>query len=177
MMLLWSSTIVVGLLVLVYVMIAGVPKPAVARGGTEVANPRLLLPCLGAACTTVGIAGYLTQRSTLFHGAYRAVLLLAVAGVAMWAARWVVVAAFASPSSDPEDDPQYRFQGHIAHVTEAITSARQGRVVFEIDGNRYDLSARSIDSASIPATTEVVIERIDDDVAIVELWATVEQRL
>jgi hypothetical protein len=37
--------------------------------------------------------------------------------------------------------------------------------------------ARTIDGSAIAAGEEVCIERLDDGVAFVELWAIVEQRL
>jgi hypothetical protein len=37
--------------------------------------------------------------------------------------------------------------------------------------------ARTIDGRGVAAGEEVCIERIEDEVAFVELWATVEQRL
>ena len=92
----------------------------------------------------------------------------------------------AIPSTDPEDDPRYRFQGHVARVTSPIEgSAGAGRIVFEFDGRRYDLAARWSPEAdlaggrlaSAAVDSEVVIEYIDGDVAYVEPWAVVEQRL
>jgi hypothetical protein len=85
--------------------------------------------------------------------------------------------AFAAPSNDPDDDPRYRYQGHVARITQAITPNAPGRVAFEIDGRQFDLSAQSIDGSPMAVGTEVVIERIDDDLATVELWAVVEERL
>jgi hypothetical protein len=37
--------------------------------------------------------------------------------------------------------------------------------------------ARTIDGSAITTGEEVCIERLEDDVAFVELWAIVEQRL
>ncbi len=62
-------------------------------------------------------------------------------------------------------------------VSEAIQPDRPGRVVFQVDERQYDLRAQSLDRAPVAANTEVVIEEIDGDMATVELWASVEQRL
>lgn len=174
---LWLAAATFGLVLLVFVMIAGVPKrdPALTHGA--VSRPRTLLPTIGAFCAAAGITGYLTRDRLVASGLGGASIVVVVGGLAAVFARWVVIRAFATPSSDPEDDPQYRFQGHVARVTEPIEHAGHGRIVFEADGHRYDLRARSVDGSPVDANTEVVIERIDDDLATVELWASVEQRL
>jgi hypothetical protein len=105
----------------------------------------------------------------------------AIAGAGGW---WFVKRSAAIPSSDPEDDPRYRFQGHVARVTTAIGESEPGRVVFVFDGQRYDLRAQwSPEAGGFERANfglvgdEVVIERIDGDVAFVEPWTVVEQRL
>ena len=42
---------------------------------------------------------------------------------------------------------------------------------------RRVLPARSFDDGTLAAGTEVVIERIEDDIAYVEAWLEVEKRL
>jgi peptidoglycan/LPS O-acetylase OafA/YrhL len=177
MSILWSSSVVAGLLVLVYLMIAGVPRPQRSSDVGVSHRPRLVLPTFGVFLTVIGVFGYLTEGSSRFSGTERWILVF-VTGVAVAVlAAWIVVRVFATPSADPEDDPRFRFQGHVARVSEAITTDRPGRVVFEVDGHRFDLIARSVDNAPVVANTEVVIEQIDGDVATVELWSVVEQRL
>lgn len=104
-----------------------------------------------------------------------------LAGAAGW---WFVKRSAAIPSTDPEDDPRYRFQGHVARVTTAIGAIRPGRIAFEFDRKRYDLRAEwspeagNFDRGNFGVVgDEVVIERIEGDVAFVEPWTVVEQRL
>ena len=175
--LLWSSLVVAGLLVLVYLMIAGVPQPRRSLDGPALRTPRLFLPVAGASAAAVGIVGYLTEESSRLPGVARWIAVVLAGGIAALLMGVLVVKVFSTPSTDPEDDPRYRFQGHIAQVTEPIGTDRLGRVMFQIDDRRFDLSARSMDNAPVPAGTEVVIEQIDGEVATVELWAVVEQRL
>jgi membrane protein implicated in regulation of membrane protease activity len=174
---LWSLLVVAGLLVLVYLMIAGVPRPRLSAGSPAPNAPRLLLPVLGAFSTSVGIVGYLTERSVYLSDLSRwaAVGLSGLAAALLVA--WLVVRVFAAPSTDPADDPRYRFQGHVARVSEPILPDRLGRVVFEADGRRFELQAHSTDNTLLPVNTEVVIEEIDGEVATVERWTVVEQRL
>ncbi|MDE3215072.1 MAG: hypothetical protein KGO03_01665 [Gemmatimonadota bacterium] len=174
---LWSSLIVAGLLALVYLMIVGVPQPRRSFDAPVARTPRLFLPAAGAFSTVTGVVGYLTEGSLRVSGAARWIVVLLAGGVAAALAATLVVKVFSTPSNDPEDDPRYRFQGHVARVIEAIGIDRLGRIAFEIDGRRFELSARSMDNAPVAVDSEVVIEQIDDQVATVELWAVVEQRL
>ncbi|HEV8217775.1 MAG TPA: hypothetical protein VGP95_18115, partial [Gemmatimonadaceae bacterium] len=75
------------------------------------------------------------------------------------------------------DDERYVLQGHIARVTKSIRPEVDGEVAFEVEGERRVLRARGIDQGSLEVETEVVIERIEEDVAFVEPWAEVEKRL
>ena len=177
MLILWSFAITAGLLVLVYLMVAGVPHSQVATAAGPVGRPRTGLPMLGACSTGAGIAGYLTMGVGSLPAGARWAVIVASALAAGLVARWGVIKAFTEPPPDPEDDPRYRYQGHVGRITEPITSEHPGRVVFEADGQRFDLAACSIDGVPVAHDVEVVIERIDDGLATVELWATVEQRL
>jgi hypothetical protein len=106
------------------------------------------------------------------------------AGAGAW---WLVKRSAAIPSTDPEDDPRYRFQGHVARVIEPIEvragGAPSGRIAFNFDGKRHEFRARwspdgdwSRPRAGV-IESEVVIERVEDDVAYVEPWTAVEERL
>ena len=68
-------------------------------------------------------------------------------------------------------------QGHLARVTKPIHPDVDGEVAFDFGNEHHVLRARSCDDAALAAGTDVVIERIDDDIAYVEAWAEVEKRL
>jgi steroid 5-alpha reductase family enzyme len=109
-------------------------------------------------------------------------LLSALAGwAAWWAVRLSVVSAERSP--DPEEDPRYRFQGHVAQVVSAIRDMQSlGRIALVIDGRKLEFAAKWLEGTTASAQDgsvdrEVVIERVDGDVAFVEPWALVESRL
>jgi hypothetical protein len=106
---------------------------------------------------------------------------LLAAGLAWWTAR----RSASAPSTDPEDDPEFRFQGQVATVIDGIESrggaTPTGRIAFEFDGKRYEFRARWTPGDWEPAlgraNAEVVIERVDGDVAFVEPWVAIEERL
>lgn len=177
MLIFWSLAITAGLLVLVYLMVVGVPHSEAGAESGSGRRPRTGLPMLGAFSTGAGLAGYLTTTfGSSGHGA-RATVILGAAVLSALLTRWLIIKAFTEPPPDPEDDPRYRYQGHVARLTQPITPEHPGRVVFEADGRRFDLAAQSIDGAPVSQDVEVVIERIDDGLATVELWSNVEQRL
>ena len=119
---------------------------------------------------------------------------VALIGVAIAGSTWWFVRRSATtPSNDPEDDPRYRFQGHVARITEPIeprVDSATGRIAFIFDGKPYEFRARwspgdwqgSRDEKNQRRSlggreSEVVIERVEDEVAYVEPWAVVEERL
>ena|SRR5688572_20427359 len=115
-------------------------------------------------------------------------LATAVASLAAAAGAWaLVVKSAAIPSTDPEDDPRYRFQGHVARVVTPITTAKDspGRIILEFDGRRYEFGAQWSPEADLAGgqlataaiNSEVVIEFVDGDMAFVEPWVVVEKRL
>ena len=136
-------------------------------------------PLAIAALLSVSGAMLYARAGRVTAGWLTAVVLSgAVAALGAWK---LVERSAAVPSTDPEDDPKYRFQGHVARVTAPIvatsgTGAELGRIVFEFDGKRHDLAARWSPEADLgegrlataAVDTEVVIEFIDGDVAFVE---------
>lgn len=169
-----------GLLLGVRVMFFGVRR----RVGEDLLHHRRWPLALAAFLIAGGAMLYVRVRGdsgVTPTWVWAVVLVGAIAGVAGW---WFVKKSASIPSSDPEDDPRYRFQGHVARVTTAIGAVAPGRIVFEFDGRRYDLQAEwspeaeGFERASAGLVgDEVVIERIEDDVAYVEPWTVVEQRL
>lgn len=174
----WSgvAALVAGLLLFVRVMFFGVRHVE----GERLHHRRWPL-ALAAFLMVTGASVY--ARAADASAAWFAVSIvlgLGAAAVAWW---WIGRSA-AAPSSDPEDDPRYRFQGHVARVIEPIAGTREGRITFEFDGKRHELRARWSPSAhgefgadAGTTGTEVVIEIVEGDLAFVEPWAAVEERL
>jgi hypothetical protein len=172
-----------GLLLAMRVMFFGVQR----RQGFEVLYHRKWPLALAAFLVVVGAMLYLGASSP----SARWVTVVVGSGLLAGAAAWFLVAKSATiGSSDPEDDPKYRFQGHVARVTSPIvatsgTGAPLGRISFDFDGERYGFDARWAPEADLVGgslatagvDTEVVIEYVDGDVAYVEPWVVVEKRL
>jgi membrane protein implicated in regulation of membrane protease activity len=168
-----------GLLLAVRVMFFGVQRRLAEDRLAHRRWPLALAAFLVASGAVLYVA---TGEAGVTASMVATVLLSGVAaGVGAW---WLVQRSAAAPSSDPEDDPRYRFQGHVARVIEAIgaDSTKAGRVQFEFDGKRLDFLARwspesVLGTGSGQPGSEVVIERVEGDVAYVEPWTAVEKRL
>jgi membrane protein implicated in regulation of membrane protease activity len=143
-----------------------------------------LHPAPFAIAAFLMIAGALLYIGPTTVTPTRVALVLLVSLTAGAGAWWLVRRSAAIPSSDPEDDPRYRFQGHVARLVEPMDSqAGNGRLEFMFDGRQHSFRALWLPEGSPrPANSgragdEVVIERVDGDVAYVEPWAVVEERL
>lgn len=164
-----------GLLLGVRIMFFGAER---RRGPRTDAMPlRRSEPAIAAFLVMFGVAGYLLTRPGRLSAA-PAVLAAVVLG-ALWAlvvTRLAIATARVQPEHDP-DDPRYVLQGHVATVTRAIPADGEGAIAYGELDDRLSLRARSIDSQAIDEGVEVCIERVEDGVAFVELWALVEARL
>lgn len=135
-------------------------------------------PALIAFLAMFGVSGYLATR----HGALAPLPgTLAAALVAAVFAAVVTRVAIATARIQPEHDPddlRYLLQGHVAVVTVEIPADGEGMIRFDGENGATQSSrARDIGPGAIPVGEEVCIERIEDGIAYVELWALVEQRL
>ena len=182
MQVLFLTAFIAGLIVGVYAMFGGVER--VRRGaaagplGSEPdARAIVSLPMSAAFAAVFGLTGYLLGRSTLLGVGWR-IAIAAVVGAAGAAGALALVAAWAVPSAREDVvDERFLLMGHVARVTQSIGEGAAGTIAFEHDGTRHAIMARSMDGTPLEAGTDVVIERVEGDVAYVEPWARVEERL
>ena len=65
----------------------------------------------------------------------------------------------------------------LARIVRDVPFGGEGALQYVLDDQACDLAARDIDGGAIAAGTDVVIDRVEQGVAFVELWVRVEQRL
>lgn len=172
---LYLASFIIGLVLAVRIMTHGVERPREAHP-TGDRSFRLSPPVIVVFTMWFGGAGYLMTRV----GVSQAVTLpvsavLGVAGAIVAAGlvkRWWRVV----PEHDV-DDERYVLQGHLARVTKSIGPDVDGEVEVQFGSDRRLLRARGAVGGAIAADTDVVIERVEADVAYVEAWADVEKRL
>ena len=193
MTLLLLSTLLLGLMLGVFAMLAGVERqskpsssemlatPLVSRESLAAASSeisaRFHIPVMAAFATTFGAVGYLLSRYSGLHLAWL-LLIASMAGAAAVAAAVVLITRWAIPSARRDvPDERYLFQGMFAQVTDPIGPAEMGRIALELGGTVHAVEAVSLTGDSIERGTEVVIERIEGETAFVEPWSAVERRL
>ena len=176
MTILYLSSFILGLLLAVRVMIYGVERsPDESPDGER--SFRVSPAMVPVFAIVFGLVGYLSSHFSTTGPLTAFVVALALACVgALTTGRLVSKWWTTTPESDVEDE-RYVLQGHIARVTKAIRADVDGEVTYEIEDRQHLRKARSFDAASLSVGTDVVIERIEGDVAYVEAWIEVEKRL
>jgi hypothetical protein len=176
MTILFLASFIGGLLLAVRIMIFGVERPRTEHPAGE-RSFRLSPPVVSAFAVVFGILGYLLMRRQTGTVVTQLAIPAVVGGViAVITARLVRDWWKVTPEHET-DDERFVLQGHVAHVTKPIAGDVEGEVAFEHEGSRHVHRARGVDDTSLATGAEVVIERIEDDIAYVESWAEVEKRL
>lgn len=166
-----------GLILAVFSMLHGVERARRKRNRSRAPSPFFNLPAVAAFAAGFGATGYLlASRTVLPMWAVIFIAVgcgaLAVTGTISLLAGWALRGVTGPMSPDSED-----IQGQPAVVTREISLGRAGEISYEHQGVQVQLAARGLDTRTLPAGAEVVIDRIEDGVAFVEEWAVVERRL
>jgi hypothetical protein len=167
---------IVGLLLAARIMMFGIER-ARSQNPDGQRSFRLSPAVFCAFALVFGIVGYVLVRQPAIK-TVSALWIALVSGLVAGIVTARAVRSWWAVTPEHEvDDERYVLQGHLARVTQPISSTRPGQVEFQIDTERRVLSAYGLDGAEVAVGTDVVIERIEDDVAYVEPWAAVEERL
>ncbi|MEO7083867.1 MAG: NfeD family protein [Gemmatimonadaceae bacterium] len=172
----YLAAFVVGLLLGIRIMLYGVERPRENNPTGERSfsgTPAILC----AFSIVFGALGYGLTHGAVGSDTTRGVIatvsgLVAAFTTARLVSKWWKV----TPEHDV-DDERYVLQGHVGRVTKPIRADVDGEVTFEIGTEARMMRARSFDESAMSAGTEVVIERVEGDVAYVEAWRDVEKRL
>lgn len=147
------------------------------RRGREIRRPHpaINLPAVAAAMTVWGAVGYLLTRGGV--DLLWTIVIASTAAAAAWVGIGALLAKWAlrAPLEDPHEMAE-AIQGHVAVVTEGI-GEQPGRITYRLHGETHVVAALSHDGQPIQEGTDVVIERLDGEVAYVEPWSLVERRL
>ena len=171
---LFVAAFIAGLLLAVFAMLHGVEH--LHRNRTRAPSPFFNLPAIAAFAIGFGAVGYPIASRTRLPG--WGILAIAIASGALATsvmitllATWALAGVSAS-SSDADS-----IQGQFATVTQEITPSRAGEISYEHSGQIVRVPARILGVSPVAVGSDVVIDRIEEGMAFVEEWATVEQRL
>jgi len=176
MLIVYLASFIAGLLLAVRIMIYGVERSRDEHPAGE--RTFRVSPAMISTFTVVfGLTGYLLTRRAVWEAGVRGGVSAALGAVAMLLAARSVRRWWAFVPEHDVDDERYILQGCVARVTKPIPAGLEGEVSFELERQPRVLRAKSIDDGQLALGTEVVIERVEADVAYVEAWAEVEKRL
>ena len=169
----YLGAFILGLLIAVAIMLFGIERRPTSALASSVV--RTSLPLVSAFAVGFGAGGYSLSRVISAGSAFLAAVAIGIAAGAL--TRWLVRKSASMTVEHDIDDERYVLQGHVAKVVSSISAGNEGRITFDVGTERRTLRARSLDDASVDEGTEVIIERIEGDLAYVEPWLQVEQRL
>jgi hypothetical protein len=175
----FAAALILGLLLAVRAMLLGVERSRTPFGAPSPTRPsiRFSAPVISAFAVAFGATGYLLTRPGRMSAAAGTIVALLIGTLAgALTVRVVRRAAAFVPEHDP-DDPRYVLQGHVATVTAPIGPGGDGEIAYVVEGTRHTVRARGLDGSVADRGVEVVIERIEENVAYVEPWVEVEKRL
>lgn len=163
-----------GLVLAVFAMLHGVEH--LRRNRTRAPSPFFNLPAIAAFAVGFGAAGYpLSSRTRL---PVWAVLLISIASGALAISGMItLLATWALRGVSGGTTDEHEIQGQLAVVTREITAGSPGEIAYEDAGRTIRVPVSAFAGTLVAVGAEVVIDRIDEGVAFVEEWATVEQRL
>jgi hypothetical protein len=140
-------------------------------------SPFFNMASVGAFSVGFGLTGYLVAHRTTWPMSAQVIVAGVAGGLAM-GLQSLLIARWAIPGARAEHvNERYVLQGTLARVITAIPANGEGRLRYALDGREFELPARDIDGSAIASGSDVVIDRVEHGVAVVELWARVEQRL
>ena len=170
------ASLIGGLLLAVRIMIVGVERPP-ERSPTGERSFRLSPAVIVAFMVVFGISGYLVIRRTALSPLAGVAIAAVLGGAASALAARLVTRWWTITPEHDVDDERYVLQGQVARVVTPIEAGSDGEVAFDFGSVHRVVRARGVGDVTMAAGTEVVIERIEDDVAFVEPWLEVEKRL
>ncbi len=181
----FAASLIAGLLLAVQIMMYGVEKPTRTVAPDTPAQIRLGLPALALFLIFFGGLGYALLHATgmgwVVATCITAAVALAAGAVALSCVRrWARVATGSEGELRGQgEDPRYALQGQCARVIRGIGAGvkEEGAIAFDSGSSRRIVRARSLTEAAVEIGADVVIDRIEDDVAYVERWDEVEKRL
>jgi hypothetical protein len=162
-----------GLGAAVYTMLLGVTPSPAARTTTKIGM--LTAPSVAAFAVVFGAVGYLCTTRTTLTPFVIFVIAFAAGAVTIPVSAPILARVARSRKASAGDD--FDIEGQLATVVNPLSDISPGNVVYNRDGREVVQRAVNLVSGALAAGHEVVIDRIENGIAYVEDWETVEKRL
>jgi hypothetical protein len=166
------ASLILGLALAVAAMMRGIDRHLARRGRVAPLNT----PTIAAFFSVTGAVGYPIARYSELHPLATWLIATASGFASSVGVFWLLAGYIVPAAAKDVEDERYRLQGHPARVTRAI-GLDGGEIEYEEHGVRTTVAAQAISDALVAEGAEVVIERIEDGVAHVELWSRIADEL
>jgi hypothetical protein len=164
---------IAGLGAAVYTMLQGVTPSPAARITTRLSM--ITAPSVAAFAFVFGAVGYLCSTRTSLP-ALTVFFLAFAAGAATIPLTAAVLARLArSRSESSSETPE--IEGQLAKVVSPVSDLSVGDITYQRDGREFTQAALNLAGGTLPVGRDVVIDRIENGIAYVEDWESVEKRL
>ena len=167
------ASLILGLALAVAAMMRGIDRHLARRGRVAPHN----MPTIAAFFSITGAVGYPITRYSELHPLATWLIAMASGFAASVGVFWLLAGYIVPAAAKDVEDERYRLQGHPARVTRAIGLDGGGEIEYEEHGVRTTIAAQAISDELVAEGAEVVIERIEDGVAHVELWSRIADEL
>lgn len=167
------AALILGLALGVATMMRGIDRHLARRGRVRPLN----MQTVAAFFSLTGAVGYPIARYTDLHPLATWSIALASGIAASVGVFWLLAGYIVPASAGDVEDERYRLQGYPARVIRAIRADGEGEIEYEEHGIRATVRAQALSSVEVEEGEEVVIERVEDGVAHVELWSRIADEL
>lgn len=167
------ASLILGLILGVAAMMRGIDRHLARRGRVAPLN----MPTVAAFLTVAGAVGYPIARYSGLGPLVTWAIALASGLVAAFGVFWLLAGYIVPSAAKDVEDERYRLQGHLARVSREIAPGGDGEIEYEENGVRVTVAARALTDEHVPSGADVVIERVEDGVAHIELWSRIADEL
>lgn len=162
-----------GLGAAVYTMLLGVTPSPAARATTRLGM--LTAPSVAAFAVVFGAVGYLCTTRTTLTPFVIFIIAFAAGAVTIPVSAPLLARLARSRKASPGEDLD--IEGQLAKVVSPLSDVSPGDVAYNRDGREVTQRALNLVSGALTTGCEVVIDRIENGIAYVEDWESVEKRL
>lgn len=164
---------VAGLGAAVYTMLQGVTAAPAARASTRLGM--LTAPSVAAFAVVFGAVGYLCTTHTALTPVVTFLIAFGAGAATVPISAPLLARVARSRTTSPSDDLD--IEGQIAKVIQPLSDVSPGDIGYQRNGREFTQRALNLASGTLAAGREVVIDKIENGIAYVEDWDSVEKRL
>lgn len=162
-----------GLALAVYTMLHGVTAAPAARAVARIG--RISAPSVAAFAIVFGAVGYLCISHTAVS--YPLIVLFSLLGGGATIPLSAPLLARVARNRAETTGADSSIEGQLAKVISPVSQGTAGEITYKQDGRDVRRRALNLLTGTLAVGADVVIDRIDGEIAYIEDWESVEKRL